>query len=206
MNKPTKQQPQAPIIRFMPLICVVAVLVYAALVYLLLFMPKLGKFIDGGEYDIRPLEARIVDDGQYLQELELALTDYKSINSEHKRKLNLFLPTNEDMPGLLVQLDEIARRNGLVLSSIDTLVNEKEVGPGGAKKMRVSANIGGGSYEQFVLVLNDIERLVRLADVQSISFSSGEGTYSLVLTAYFMDPNTGLQRVVEELPPQPMSL
>jgi Tfp pilus assembly protein PilO len=193
-----KKNESTALIRFMPLICVVMVLVYAVAAYLLLFMPKLGKFLGGGEYDLQPLEARLIDDSQYLQALKTALADFKSINNEHKRKLKLLLPDNEDIPGLYTQMDELVRHNGMVLSSIDTLVSEKELGPGGARKIRISANLVGGSYEQFLLVLNDIERLVRLLDVQSISFSSGEGAYSLVLTAYFVKPQIEAAKTTEK--------
>jgi len=203
MAEEIKQPKQSPVVKFMPIILVGAVVGYAALAYVLLFMPKIGKFLEGGEYDLRPLEARLEDEAKYLQEIDEALSGYKLVNASHKRKLSLMLPPDEDVPGLYVQLAEIAQNNDFVLLSVDTLV-DREPNGGGPNKVHVAANFAGNDYEAFLLLLNDIERLVRVADVKSISFTAGTGNYSVLMDTYYLDEEFSQIRQVEELPPQPV--
>ncbi len=198
-----KKQPESPIVKFMPLIGIALILAYAAMAYLLLFMPKVGKFMTGGEYDVKPLEARIEDDENYMARLENALADYRAINDAHKNKLNLMLPPSEDVPGLFVQLDEVARANGMVLSSVDTIVDPAGIGGKGVTPVNVAANFSGGTYDEFLKILNDLESLIRVTDVQSIAFSAGSGNYSLMLTTYFITNDLGVKRGTNEPPPQP---
>jgi hypothetical protein len=203
MAEKIKQPKQSPIVKFMPIILVGAIVGYAALAYVLLFMPKIGKFLDGGEYDLRPLEARLEDEADYLSEINQALVDYKLVNASHKRKLSLMLPPDEDVPGLYVQLSEIAQNNDFVLLSVDTLLDPESNGAG-PNKVHVAANFAGNDYEGFLLLLNDIERLVRVADVKSISFTAGTGNYSVLMDTYYLDEGFSQIRQTEEIPPQPL--
>ncbi|MFH1046922.1 MAG: type 4a pilus biogenesis protein PilO [Patescibacteria group bacterium] len=195
---------ESRLVKFMPLIIVGSVLIYAAIAYLLLFMPKIGKFLDGGEYDLRPFETRLIDDSSYIERMEAAIVKYKQINTAHKNKLDLMMPPNEDVPGLFVQLDEIAKKNGMAVAAIDTVVDAGNKSQD-SKPVRIAANFVGGSYAEFLQLLTDLESLVRVVDVQSISFTSGTGSYGLVLTAYYVEENMTVDRAVEEVPAQPFS-
>jgi Tfp pilus assembly protein PilO len=197
------KQKESPVVKFMPLILVATILVYASAAYLLLFMPKIGKFMEGGEYDVRPLEGRLTEGQEYLKQIEEAVADYETVNDAHKRKLDLILPPNEDVPGLFVQIDEVARRNGVVLSAIDT-VSEDVPASISTRPIRIAANFVGGSYRDFLGLLSELESLVRVVDIQSISFTSGSGNYSIVMTAYYMEGNQQVDRAAIDIPPQPL--
>ncbi len=172
---------------WLPLITVVLVLGYAVAAYFFLIMPQVGPLLPGGALDNGPIKTRIAEDQGYVKQLQDFLTYYTAISDENKARAASVMPLDADNPGLIVQLDNIARGHGMVLSSVDMVVDEKSVTQYGRKTIRISVSVEGGGYDQFKLLLNDLEHSLRLFDVQSIIFSP-TGGYGLVLRAYYVDP------------------
>ncbi len=100
------------------------------------------------------------------------------------RKLERLLPDNVDNIRLIIDIDTIAARYGLRIRNV--AVNAPKSG----REERSSAAVGESGdkvgsvelsfslparYEDFQRFLSDLERSVRVVDVNSISFSVGEG-------------------------------
>ena len=169
----------------MPFITVALALGYLAAAYFLLFLPKIGPLLAGGDLDTALLEAQLQEREAHLGKLEAADDEFKKINADKKAKLTAVVPTEPDVPGILVAMDALAKKNGFVLTSIDTVVDEKTVSPAGNKIVRMSVNMAGGTYEMFKALLTDISHSLRLFDVQSVVFTPNSGNYAMVMRAYY---------------------
>lgn len=173
---------------WLPAITVIVGLAYAAAGYYLFLLPKISQLMPGGEYDLTGITTRISEDEKFLADAETALAKYSKLSAENRRRASRIVPLADlDVPGIFVQLDEVARANNMRLKGVDAVANEKLVTALGRKPVRVSATFEGGTYSQFKLLLKDIERSLRLFDVQSVSVIRGSTTYNLILTAYFLD-------------------
>ncbi len=176
------------IIKYLPAIIVVVGLLYAGAAYFLLFMPKIGRLMTGGALDVRPLEARLGDYRDYLTEITDEKERFSQINSAYLRKVRNMLPDWQDNPNLYVQMEQLAQSNGMVLASIDTIPDDGPPGPDGVKQVRVSLSLMGGTYKEFKSFLASLEDLVRVSDIESLTFSSGDTNYNVILTAYYIEP------------------
>jgi len=124
-------------------------------------------------------------------------TEYELLRAEETKIMNA-LPEEGDLPGLLVQLEALASRNGLILNSINFIYPEKSIqsampayGYDGEESAAISASgskaqssslanaktltidIGlSGNFTALRNFLREIENNLRLTDVDNISFSS----------------------------------
>ena len=121
------------------------------------------------------------------------------------------LPREKDIPGLFVQMQEIAKKNNFLLGSIafsdaefslDAKGEKENVNAqnnenadaqnsaqsiSGIKEMNVSFIISGGNYDNLKSFLSDIEKNLRLFDIYDINFgSTKEGPYSMNLRTYYL--------------------
>lgn len=132
----------------------------------------------------------------------IANIDQLSANYERSKddldKLALAIPSDSQVPELLIQLGEIAKRNGLVVSDIKFAVKgetpaEQLKNPSKIKTLETNLTVEG-AYPDFKKFLNDIEKNVRLTDVMSVSFSAGRKDeekssiieFDLVLNNYYL--------------------
>src|SRR5690606_22835334 len=123
--------------------------------------PILNALTPGGRANTRTLETAVMADRSYLNDLTQATAAFVTINPAHKAMIGQAFPPHADVPGIFVEADAIARKNGMTLVSIDTATDDTTVSSDGLKTVRVSVNITGGSYEQFKRYLNDMESSIR---------------------------------------------
>lgn len=172
-----------------PIIMVVAAVLYAVAGYGLLLLPKLNAIAKGGGLDTSQVQSKIEEDKAYSRRLTQGNETFAALNPQRLEKVNNIIPTSVAAQDIFVVLDAIAKRNNMVLVSVDSAVDDRAVTPDGRKTVRLSANVGGGNYEQFKTLLADLETSERIFDVQSVIFVPNNATYSLVLRAYYIDPN-----------------
>lgn len=122
------------------------------------------------------------------------LTNYSSIPRTEIERLEKVLPANVDTMQMALNLDGIAARYGISVKSIktttDTAVTDPTILPeydtSTYKKAVVSFSFIA-TYQNFKLFLKDIEKSLRLMDINSVSFQSstaGEsGLYEYQVTA-----------------------
>ncbi len=185
--------PTAAVAKFLPVITGIVAVAYAIAAYALLFMPKLGRLVPGGELDLSAYETRVADTKAYQSELASVVSAYQAVNPDRRDRVRNMVTLTPDVPGLYVQLDAIARAHDLILVSIDAIPDEKSSTPAGRKSVRVTLNIAGGTYQQFKLFLADLERSERVLDVQSVIFTPASGSFGVVLRAYSLDQVRVLQ-------------
>jgi Tfp pilus assembly protein PilO len=114
-----------------------------------------------------------------------------------KDRLDKLLPSNVDNVRLLIEVDSIANRYGMTIRDVDFLESQNNAAAPGQESpnslykditFRFSVK---GSYTDFLFFMRDLERSLRLVDVDHIAFSAneqvvGENTYDVSLKAYWL--------------------
>lgn len=189
-TKPTSEKQKKQLERlaaFMPIITVALGLAYLVAGYLLVLLPQLQKVTSGIQGEIDALRVGIEADTAYSASLEERVAEFRQMNSEKKAMVGHAVPLEPQVPDLFVQYDAIARKNGLVMESIDAQEDPASITPEGIVTVRISMNLTGAPYANFKAYLNDVEHNERLADVQSVLFVPDSGTYGVILHTYYLD-------------------
>lgn len=102
-------------------------------------------------------------------------------NQENLEKANYILPSGQDLPNLIVQLEALAFGGGLILeqiafSEIEDPQSADQTKPKDHRVLTISLRLIG-DYPSFENFLKTLEENMRLMDIVSINFSTqlGEG-------------------------------
>lgn len=183
----SKKKNQAErIAKMTPIIAIVGGLAYLFAAYYLIFLPKLGRLVAGGSLDVAPYESRIADERAYQEKVRAQLTRFSTVNPAQREAAMNLVTVEPDVPGIMVQVEEMARRNGVVALSIDA-TPESLTYSGQRRAARVAMNISGGDYATLKRFLYDMERSRRVFDVQSLVFSPSANSFTLTARAYYLD-------------------
>lgn len=101
------------------------------------------------------------------ENLERLISQYNERSSDIV-SLNKAIPSGQNIPELLVNLEAIASENGLIFGSVN--FKPKDLKAQGVKILIVEIKIKG-SYPSFLNYLKAIEKSLRIFDVVSISFA-----------------------------------
>lgn len=107
------------------------------------------------------------------------LSRYNKFSSVDLDRLEKMLPDNIDNVRLVLEIDSIASKYGTNISAIaidsesTSITQEGAIGPTGEQYETVllSFNITS-AYEDFVMLLKDMESSLRIVDITSINFTS----------------------------------
>jgi len=102
---------------------------------------------------------------------------YNSISQDDLAMLEKSVPEKPEQMKLLLIFDNIAKKNGVLLKSID--IQDKNSSPGSGEALQIFSSLPFGlkvssSYGSFYNFLKDMEANLRLTDIKTIDFSSGE--------------------------------
>ena len=124
---------------------------------------------------------------------------YKKISTEDRAKLSQMLPDTVDNVRLILDINNIANKYGIVLKGISIsggpTDESKEVNRGtGGNSGQLYGTIQlafsfSASYDIFKIFLKDLEDSLRLVDITDFSISSSEGdfyNYSITLNTYWL--------------------
>mgnify|MGYP001616747107 CR=1 FL=1 len=107
--------------------------------------------------------------------------------AEELERIFFALPQKEDIPGLLVNLEALASKNGLVIKSVGFTEEAKKAtaavvdsGGGASEVSAVVKSLGvnlvlSGDYSSFANFLRSVETSLRLMDVEALSFQQARG-------------------------------
>lgn len=118
--------------------------------------------------------------------IDKVLGDYNNISQENVDKVNKIIPSTPESMNLVVQIDGIMKKNGLSLKNIDTrnIVSENSAFENktyGSIALSIQTQ---GSYGSFHSFLKDLEKSLRLIDVNSIKISpAGQNSYDFSVEA-----------------------
>ncbi len=133
---------------------------------------------------------------QNLETLRQAKQQFESIDATALQSLKDVLPRQNDIPGLFVQMKDLAESLNLKLTSVD--VSEK--GPitalstenGTVNQVTITISVEGiQSYEAMKEFFDRIETNMRLLDISAVGYKPGSNSYTVNLsTYYYVEPTT----------------
>ena len=124
------------------------------------------------------------------------LIDYEAFPKEEIDRINKILPDNIDTVRLALDLDGIASRHGISIKSIQTVTSSDK----GLDRIALPENEGLygkvtvslsfiSNYNNFMNFLDDIEKSLRIMDVKSVSFQTGDSDmydYQVSIDTYWL--------------------
>jgi hypothetical protein len=171
--------------RALPIMTGVLALGYLLAAYALLFMPKLGRMVAGGQLDTAPFVTAISDEKAYQSQLKAQTKSFNALNPVQREKALGLVTAEPDFPGLLVQVSELCQRHQATCPSVNVALDDTVL-PGSRKSVRLALNVTGLDYAGMKSFLSDVERSRRLFDAESVIFSPGSQSVSVSLRAYYL--------------------
>lgn len=108
------------------------------------------------------------------------IDDFSSISSADIEKILKICPPEADIPRLVLQISEIAKKNDVSMENIDAVEKQTipgslaAMGQGGCREIELTISFPA-TYEKFSVFLENLEKSLRLIDVKNIEIFSSEG-------------------------------
>src|SRR3989339_1617169 len=99
-----------------PIVIIIIFIALTALVAWQYFMPIFDK-VSELRGDLKTWQGKLNETQALSRKLEFLKNKYNTMSDEIER-VNQAVPKGEDIPGLLVQLEQLASQNGLILNSV----------------------------------------------------------------------------------------
>jgi len=162
---------------FKPIISIIF-LITAIVIFFVWFQPVFNEIKDLGAQKASFDEALFTS--RQIQETRKGLLDqYNTISQENLDRLNKIFPSQPGSIKYIIEIDNILRKNGMVLKSIN--IQEKAGGSQGVafgvekqpfEIFPISMKVTG-SYKSFYSFLKDLANNLRLTDINTLEFSPG---------------------------------
>ncbi|MEK9148383.1 MAG: type 4a pilus biogenesis protein PilO [Patescibacteria group bacterium] len=153
-------------------------LVLAVMIFVFGLQPQWKK-ISSLRSEIAQLQALSEEMTELIQLRDDLVQEYSAVPEENLDKILAMTPKDPGTADMLVDVETLAAKHGLLLSPVDFNIAERApASPLGEAAMRpyavASLTMGlRGSYEAFQAFLAALERNLRLVDVNKITFASG---------------------------------
>lgn len=140
----------------------------------------------------------IKESKEYLKDVNDLGDIYKEISKEEFDKINRILPECGMHEELFSQMDNIIKKNGLLLTSIsikpesypaqmETVDSQQVDSDKQKKKITLSFSLGGINYIGLKNFLKDIESNLRIMDATSLSFDPANDFLSINIQTYCLE-------------------
>lgn len=141
--------------------------------------------------EIKAQKQAFIEKQELVSKIE-SLKEVYEMHGEELKKINYILPSGEDVPNLIIQLEALALEGGLVLEDIGFSVYSEESATktrGAAQEEKIVKDYQAllinlkliGGYSAFKNFLKAVEENIRLMDIISVNFS----TTSKEMTSFF---------------------
>ncbi|HEX4799103.1 MAG TPA: type 4a pilus biogenesis protein PilO [Candidatus Paceibacterota bacterium] len=122
---------------------------------------------------------------EFNSQLQNLLTKKNAIGINDRERLDKMIPENVDLPRLLVDLEEMARRNGLLFGNIDASSEGTRTGNSRNEEGDVVASISTqevkfevlGNYSQFKSFLHTLESSLVFMEITEIRLSASTNQF-----------------------------
>ncbi len=158
--------------------------------YHFVLSPKFQQAAQGSLKNLNLAKAELAKRQTYFDQLTALVNNYNRISPTEIQKIKSILPHDKDIAGLLVQFQQLAAKNNLLLAAINfnDLPDTSSKDRSGIKKISINIDlIGGGkdSFEEIKDFVASLEINLRLFDIQSVLFKPDSASYSITLYAYY---------------------
>ena len=157
--------------------------------YLYLLKPKYIYLKETGSLTLQSLKKSLLTKKEYLENLKKLKKSYNNLSMEDREKLEEILNWDKDIPNLFVHFENLVEKRGMTLASINFAEGK---GEGAIKTLNIDLAVAGGNYQILKDFLDDLEKDIKIIDVDSVIFSA-EG-YNLALKTYYLT-KSGIKNV-----------
>lgn len=163
----------------------------ASVVFFSMILPTADK-IQQLRGQRRGLQEVLQEERASVAAIENLMEQYVSI-PDLQESLSLSLPTEEEVPNIVNQLQGMAKLSGVSIDSVSLQRRPIEPSRSGdlltpVGILEITMNVRS-PYESLKLYLEDIETNIRIMDVQSVRVEGGAGqdilSYSIVVHTYY---------------------
>lgn len=119
---------------------------------------------------------------------EQLLPKYNSINAVQLDRLNKLLPRQVNNIRLINDMQKVLAGFGTELEAFSFEEIPNDQSKNGIQKMGVSITFSA-SYQTFTTILKELERSLRIIDIESVSFDAGNAdlyTYTVMFVTYWI--------------------
>jgi len=187
--------------KYYVLVLIIVFILILILVGNFVLKPKYNKVRYGGSSNLKTHLELINTQKNYITSLKKLKSNFSNINKKEVEKLLDILPSQKDIPGLFVQLEDIAQGQNLTLTSIDiaeeegiTIIGSESGGKTTApeiKKLKININLQDSSYQSLKDFLTSVENNLRLFDIVSLTFGQNVSSFDLNLITYYLISDEG---------------
>ncbi len=172
---------------------ILVVLIILAGGYFLFINKIVTEIQDIGVADLHSREQVLKSYQNTLKQLEALQEQYARITKNEKDQLNSILPTEAEIPELIIEIKEFIKKNELALLSISTgslgsLRKSEQAASTSAdfRELNLSITVSGiNSYFKLKSFLDNISVSLPLLELHSLSYDPGAESYTLNLTTYY---------------------
>lgn len=157
--------------------------------------------------ELKEEQSRYIDALNKTKEIEQARTGllerYNRIPEEDRERIEKLLPDHIDSVRLIIDINNIAAQYGMSLKNINLANTEPDATGGAALSIGPTGNrfkatelkfTVTGSYENFRAFVQDLERSLRLTDIEAVSFNTSAKLYNYTITLSTYRLNTDSAR------------
>lgn len=151
------------------------------------FLNPTGKSIIGMKAKLAAYDEALQNVSEIKAKLAKLQTANNSISDADHARLSKLVPEKIDIVRLIIDVNVIAARHGILLKEIPKI--EEKGDEGGTNGYVDLAFVVGAPYQAFRSFLTDLENSLRLTDVTSISFTAGPKDFydfSISLRTYWV--------------------
>ena len=164
----------------------------AAMIFFMWTQPILGEIKLLNEKQ-QTLNSALSNFTEFQKQEKEILEKYNATSKEDLAKIDKFLPSMANATDLVVEVESMTRNNGLILKDIDvknpeenqkSTFEEKKTGTG---SISVSMKVAG-PYKSFISFLGNLEKNLRLIEIERITFLAGDADsyeYNVAAVTYW---------------------
>lgn len=127
----------------------------------------------------------------YLASLERSIAAAQGISPDVFEKVNQAIPDDSNIPSLLVQMGDVAKRNGVRITNIG-FSESKGGGTANVQPVEISLSLIAPGYFDMKRYLSDLEHSLRVLDVLSLSTAGTDGagnvSFTITVRGYVFAP------------------
>ncbi|MEX0933242.1 MAG: type 4a pilus biogenesis protein PilO [Candidatus Paceibacterota bacterium] len=139
-------------------------------------------------------ESALAQGAEILALKEDLRVQYNSFSQENRIKLQKMLPDEADTIGAILETDDVAAQNGVVITAVTDVPETIDSRTGGRARGAVSRSQAtyevSSDYQSFVTFLTELERSLRITDLSSLSFAVTNEEAGSSLIDFSLDTNT----------------
>ncbi|HET8575270.1 MAG TPA: type 4a pilus biogenesis protein PilO [Candidatus Paceibacterota bacterium] len=180
----------------------ILLIIAAGLIFYLFINPTYAN-VNNLKQERAQYDTALGDAAQLQEKLQSLREQLNSFSPDELTRLDHMLPNHVDNVRLILELNAIAARNNMVMKNInfalapDASGNANSPSNSQTKEVQtvgVSFSVKG-DYHTLIAFLQDLERSLRMIDIESVNFSVPQGstadsstyTYSIVLHTYWLN-------------------